>query len=1768
MDADVTPTSDRAKFRAHILRRADAEAKVYLTGRDEGSNATGDLKSLIEGVLAPEYAGRTVIELLQNGHDAHSAERDDGELAVLLDLREGEFGTLYVANRGEPISDENFRGITGTGNSSKRPDESIGNKGIGFKSVLELSAFPEVYSATGEGASGLDGYRFRFARPDDFDTIALRIAPTEPGLGNELRDNLASLRVPVPLDKDLPDAVERFADEGYSTVIRLPIKSVDAAVSARAQVDAIISVDVPFHLFLDRISLASFTVARPEGDPDETVLVRDQRELAWSGAIGHGVAVRELDLSSGARYIVADYDIAEDDFTKAIHQSIDTPNWQGWKGPARVSIAFPLGDPLPGGRLFTFLPMGEAAIAPLPAFLNAPFVTRADRTTLDHSLIVNRVLLDAAAHICAALLGAVANDAVPVPDELVLDAASWTQDAVALERALTNLGEDLWELPFIPTFKGSANAHTSFSRAYRWPQGFLEFTAQAITTAEVAELIDPRIGELRTGHLLDVLKSRGWVFDPTHSDIAEWAEAVARTLHSASASPERWADFYDDLADTGASPAEFTGRALILDQTAGISRAGRSEAAPAIYFPPQQASEDSTELPQLPNALRGRVVFTSPHVPARVSRTDQRLRRGREWLARFGLVNEYGTETVLRAVAATMTELATSPGEASKRDLAECFSFAFNLYRRTSRDIGQEVLAGLGMRVPTATGWLPASEARFGLGWGGPSKDLDGELTKLVAAAEHVAPEVAEIGRWLTAPPQELIGDVVGEDLDALRAFVEALGVKHGLWPVAGRLPSSRKQAEFVNPAGATSDLPAAGFDIDAWVNLATGWTQARPQYTTTQYGPKSPWHLLPGQGQFAQLDAIAQRLYSNLVLRGIAEWPESALEVRFARPGDQTEGALPSPLAAFLSAAAWVPQTTPGARDDVTLVTPADAWWMAESETIEFLPAQPPQARAWSSPQLLERARRLGLRIWDSGETWADRLHFLADLVTENPVTGRTGWLVRREVERAWNDFIEIDPPEVPTRLIVSSEGQLSAVESQSPDRGKVYVNDVDRPRHARLVESSAARLLPIQNHRVGRRLLESLAQRGVVLDSILDVDVEVLIDGQAVDAVFHTPIHDLGLGWLMPLVVTALTLKYQSFPPLSPNAVAESLARLEETRVAVGRTVSVTIGGQVAGSGRMAHLVESSNGHLIAVGAGDSTAAARILDLAAEPLAQVIGAPSLADSLRLAIRDLAEGGLGGDPARDIARSLGLSADAVHAVIDIHRPTFDTAPTKFVLLGLYPETGFELHESATEFEDQSQVQAWLARRLTANEVQRVLSLSVAQDRNAEVARAAADLRSLNERLRAIGFTAITNVDGQAVAFRAYLQEHGSRLRTELRDRFAPAFNEDDGLDQYVRARVQLADLPPDPTWAQDRWDLLDEEVGAYLRRWLNEHAPAAPQTIDTDHSGVDETRVQAQRSLRSFFGKLPETIEAWCHAHHVPRPERFDATALLEDATASGRLDFRSLSASEVAHLLAHRGHWPHGMPHATAPTELGLTSAHLQAAKARLSARTLEEQSRVKTMTFEGSDFAADDEDLARLYEAARTAVPQEALATDVSTVELAASTVSETSPKRAGQVSPGRRGFKATSVPPEKALLIGLLGEAAVGEWIREQFSRPPEDTWVSGYRKTVFGDDNGDDSLGYDFRVKLPDGTLLFEVKSSVADDGVIHLAESEVRRAQDLLPGEEYSIIYVSHVTEPARMRIHRLPNPFSPGGLMRYRVVGEAVSLKFELAGRNNDQSP
>jgi hypothetical protein len=97
-----------------------------------------------ESLIEQAYNGRSIFELIQNARDASQLKGEDGVIRFQL-----ADGVLSATNTGNPFSAAGIKAISRVGRSDKHSAETIGFKGLGFKSVRQLTDTPQVVTAYG-----------------------------------------------------------------------------------------------------------------------------------------------------------------------------------------------------------------------------------------------------------------------------------------------------------------------------------------------------------------------------------------------------------------------------------------------------------------------------------------------------------------------------------------------------------------------------------------------------------------------------------------------------------------------------------------------------------------------------------------------------------------------------------------------------------------------------------------------------------------------------------------------------------------------------------------------------------------------------------------------------------------------------------------------------------------------------------------------------------------------------------------------------------------------------------------------------------------------------------------------------------------------------------------------------------------------------------------------------------------------------------------------------------------------------------------------------------------------------------------------------------------------------------------------------------------------------------------------------------------------------------------------------------------------------------
>lgn len=183
--------------------------------------------------VAGDTAGRPLIELIQNADDAmnQTSDSDNNRIKIIL-----QNDRLLVANYGTPFTPEGVEAICNLDRSPKKDRRiTIGNKGIGFKSVLSWSMKPTIYSTT---------FEFTFDREKSAKEITQALKE------DYQTEHVPLMRLPFkPSHRD--DLIDQLYQDGFVTVIILPLKNKAAAKSILGELD---NFDPLTLLFLNSVS--------------------------------------------------------------------------------------------------------------------------------------------------------------------------------------------------------------------------------------------------------------------------------------------------------------------------------------------------------------------------------------------------------------------------------------------------------------------------------------------------------------------------------------------------------------------------------------------------------------------------------------------------------------------------------------------------------------------------------------------------------------------------------------------------------------------------------------------------------------------------------------------------------------------------------------------------------------------------------------------------------------------------------------------------------------------------------------------------------------------------------------------------------------------------------------------------------------------------------------------------------------------------------------------------------------------------------------------------------------------------------------------------------------------------------------------------------------------------------------------------------------------------------------------------------------------------
>jgi len=438
----VIPTELRALWRQRI--------EVLATNVASGSREHREIAHAA-ALIRQDYHDRFLVELLQNANDqALVGSVYDSTVVICRSER-----LLAVSNGGQAVTARNLERLSSLADSDKT-GVLVGNKGVGFKAVYQVTDTPEIYSASaaysgnvftdfGVGIA-LEQHPFEQqvlldAVEDDVaaffrENIGLAQALAGRGIENPVeavRSELARVAgFKFPLPRDAHDLAVRLNElripdderESIRTLVVLPIRdqkasddvsrAIDRLVggtkvgeSGQAELALLFLAGVSKIVVLDHARGAqwSFSRAIRAGTPSETTITvtaaagTERSNCFW---------LLQRDALAGAAPTVE----LRRQIVGAALREFGLEAWSN-DDPLPVTIALPmpgidgasaLGPP---GRFCLGLPTQQAT--GLPLHVDARFFATISRTGLDFALPYNALLLDVAAELLGELLDILRN---------------------------------------------------------------------------------------------------------------------------------------------------------------------------------------------------------------------------------------------------------------------------------------------------------------------------------------------------------------------------------------------------------------------------------------------------------------------------------------------------------------------------------------------------------------------------------------------------------------------------------------------------------------------------------------------------------------------------------------------------------------------------------------------------------------------------------------------------------------------------------------------------------------------------------------------------------------------------------------------------------------------------------------------------------------------------------------------------------------------------------------------------------------------------------------------------------------------------------------------------------------------------------------------------------------------------------------------------------------------------------------------------------------
>lgn len=1081
-------TEEPARLNANrkIVAHSLGEVRSFLDELKHGSRKYRTIESLSEQI-AEAYRGRCVLELLQNAHDAlgEAPGADPGMITFMLETEPAP--VLLVANSGRAFEHKNFKGLCRLGQSPKDPNRSIGNKGLGFRSVLEVASAPEIWSSS--ATENEPAFVFRFD-PGIRKQIATAIAELEErGCGarspfdpaerlvdwtedqleqyrnrlaeegmngrEEAMEFLSPYDIPVPIEYR-NDVVDKLLCQDHVTVVRLPLdgglaKDVRGAVaSVQEQLTNLLNVSTPLFLPWLKTLVVDIdgerTLVRRTVDTDEA-FGKDGRSRWQRVKISRSDTAGET--GSLGRFLVWTRDLGgteDPQWATRIKHAVRHAEMKKWHeiDSVKVGVAVQEGNEGADGRFGIFLPTEMATGT--GAHINAPFLGSMDRRMILFKNEYNRLLLDCVMDLSLDVIDDLsAGPPQEASGRAIVDILSSNDEVGDTGKSMLSLlceradarGTPFGERRLILCDKGWITP----SKARVMPKkvdASLVIGAEEWRRAAAFAVLSGALNG-RKSEVIALIENLGGSAAPTNIEWIRTMEEVALRVQSGQIDAT-WNDFLTSVLEMlpsslvwkpkrGTEDALSSARFLPVQNERLIS--GNDPVR--VFFQPVIGMDNTAELVNtVPNSLEKHIAFVHDDVRIHEEGTRRQSTDVHEFLnGRF--VRKFEREEIIRDVVLSAVPLTPATfGSAEAELCAELLGWTLRLLGDNPREGLLDLLKDL--PVACHGGWRRVREASFGPGWSGCA----GENLQMLC--EELKEDAGErLRETMLLEPTDPRWSV---DVAEQESLFARIGVAQGLRlrPV-DKIHFRMKQRRYELP-----QKTPPGVDSTAWEKWRTAIRrEAEPQYVGWfKYSLEDIFHL-PELAGCANLSQRGRKALSQLIVESMSEWPEGWEKATIQKTeGSSNSWNITAPLKYWLSTIPWLSDSTAQERPL------SDRWLVPTSlprgQHEQFRHLRPLSLdlsrRLDRDEELREGLGRLGLNVYptDGEKIGPELLDTLANAWTAQEVPPNRFDIFLGQLRHAWNSLDEAKG--LPRNFLVRTARRRFEVRD-GENLGDVYLPD-----------------------------------------------------------------------------------------------------------------------------------------------------------------------------------------------------------------------------------------------------------------------------------------------------------------------------------------------------------------------------------------------------------------------------------------------------------------------------------------------------------------------------------------------------------------------------------------------------------------------------------------------------------------------------------------------------------------------------------------------------